>query len=187
MATRVTPRAGSASLHWHESRHGQPSVIADVSKKYTMKTSILILTTILTAAPFSYSQERVIIRGSDNAVNAPSTTDSLSRNYAITVAGALGQSDPIDVTLRGNSQKFNASLEEPNRKIEIIIREDNESLHVTYAIAAQFTVKAGEDKTFVRSTNVTGSFIAELGKPFPVLDVSDSSLTIQVDEVKPTE
>jgi hypothetical protein len=22
MATRVTPRAGSASLHWHESRHG---------------------------------------------------------------------------------------------------------------------------------------------------------------------
>ena len=30
MATRVTPRAGSASLHWHESRHGQPSVIADV-------------------------------------------------------------------------------------------------------------------------------------------------------------
>jgi hypothetical protein len=30
MATRVTPRAGSASLHWHGSRHGQPSVIADV-------------------------------------------------------------------------------------------------------------------------------------------------------------
>jgi hypothetical protein len=33
MATRVTPRAGSASLHWHESRHGQPSVIADVRQK----------------------------------------------------------------------------------------------------------------------------------------------------------
>jgi hypothetical protein len=32
MATRVTPRAGSASLRWHESRHGQPSVIKDVRK-----------------------------------------------------------------------------------------------------------------------------------------------------------
>jgi hypothetical protein len=32
MATRVTPRADSASLRWHESRHGQPSVIADVRK-----------------------------------------------------------------------------------------------------------------------------------------------------------
>jgi hypothetical protein len=34
MATRVTPRADSASLRWHESRHGQPSVIADVRKKH---------------------------------------------------------------------------------------------------------------------------------------------------------
>lgn len=30
MATRVMLHAGSASLHWHGSRHGQPSVIADV-------------------------------------------------------------------------------------------------------------------------------------------------------------
>jgi hypothetical protein len=34
MATRVTLRAGSASLHWHGSRHGQPSVISDVRQKY---------------------------------------------------------------------------------------------------------------------------------------------------------
>ncbi len=32
MATRVMLRAGSASLHWHGSRHGQPSVIADSDK-----------------------------------------------------------------------------------------------------------------------------------------------------------
>jgi hypothetical protein len=31
--TRVTLLAGSASLHWHESRHKQPSVIADIRKK----------------------------------------------------------------------------------------------------------------------------------------------------------
>ena len=36
--TRVTPRADSASLRWHESRHGQPSVIADVSQKYEYHT-----------------------------------------------------------------------------------------------------------------------------------------------------
>jgi hypothetical protein len=32
MATRVTRPADSASLHWHGSRHRQPSVIADVAK-----------------------------------------------------------------------------------------------------------------------------------------------------------
>ena len=32
MPTRVTPRADSGSLRWHESRHGQASVIADVRK-----------------------------------------------------------------------------------------------------------------------------------------------------------
>jgi hypothetical protein len=32
MATRVMLHAGSASLHWHGSRHRQPSVIADVRK-----------------------------------------------------------------------------------------------------------------------------------------------------------
>ena len=31
--TRVTLRAGSASLRWHESRHEQASVIADVGHK----------------------------------------------------------------------------------------------------------------------------------------------------------
>ncbi len=30
MATRVMLRASSASLHWHGSRHEQPSVIEDV-------------------------------------------------------------------------------------------------------------------------------------------------------------
>ena len=34
MATRVMLRAGFASLHWHGSRHGQPSVIADVRPSY---------------------------------------------------------------------------------------------------------------------------------------------------------
>jgi len=51
MATRVTLRAGSASLHWHGSRHGQPSVIADVSKNMSPLRQLILISSLLFACP----------------------------------------------------------------------------------------------------------------------------------------
>ena len=97
----------------------------------------------------------------------------------------MGKSEPFDVILRGSSSKFSADLAEPNRSIEIILNEGDKWLSVTYAIRAPIAVKSDEASISYQDTNIRGSFLAKLGEPFPVLEVGDSKLTIQVDHVPP--
>lgn len=105
----------------------------------------------------------------------------LSRNYAVTIAGSLGKSDPVDVILRGSSSKFSAELENPMRKIEIVLNEDGDNVTVLYSIFARIAVKAGENAISYQDASVAGSFRAPLGEEFAVLEVGGSRLTIKVD------
>jgi len=58
-----------------------------------------------------------------------------------------------------------------------------DSLTVVYSIGAQIAVKTGESAVQYQDASVTGSFLATLGQPFPVLQIGDSKLTIQVDKI----
>ena len=158
-------------------------------KTHDIITAILFATTLLVraqeptppepdASSTNYqSRPRALRRAAD-----PSGLDALSANYQITIAGSLGKSDPIDVTLRGSSSKFDAILEKPSRRIEIVLRKDGETVNVLYSLGARIQTTVGNNVSY-NDTNVTGSFIATLGEPFPILEVGDAKLTIQVDKI----
>jgi hypothetical protein len=118
-------------------------------------------------------------------VNQGSST--LSKNFQITIKGSLGQSEGIDVVLRGNSRKFSTALQDPTRKIEIVLQEDEGQITVLYALFARIAVKVSDNNISYQDAETTGSFQATLGEPFRVLEVGDSSLTIQVDPATKTK
>ena len=153
-----------------------------------MKTHTLIICAIFATALGSQGEPqrpRVVeaARGTDKSQQ--SQQSELSRNYTVTVKGSMGTSDPFDVILRGSSKRFSTDLVDPIRTIEIILREGDEGITVTYSIGARIAIKTGENSSEFRDTRVTGSFLATVGDPFSVLEVGDSSLTIQIDPVTP--
>lgn len=113
---------------------------------------------------------------------APAVQDTLSTNYQITIAGSLGKSEPLDVILRGSDARFSATLENPNRHIDLALNEEGDRLTVKYTLGARMLVNDG--KAYA-DTNVMGSFLVTLGEPFSILEVGDSKLTIQVDKLNP--
>ena len=152
-------------------------------KKEPMKTLTLIICAVLATELASQAepQRPRVVEGPRSSDNTQQS--ELSRNYTVTVKGSIGTSDPFDVILRGSSSRFSAELVNPSRAIEIILREGEEAITVTYTILARIAVKTGENSTEYKDTRISGSFLATLGKSFPVLEVGGSSLTVQIDQV----
>jgi hypothetical protein len=144
--------------------------------------AILLATTLLATAqePVPPTPRRVFPSVGNESEGEPS---ALGTNYQIIIAGSLGKTDPIDVTLRGSSRVFSATLQNPIRRIEVKLMNEKDSLTVVYSIGAQIAVKTGESAVQYQDASVTGSFLATLGQPFPVLQIGDSKLTIQVDKI----
>lgn len=145
--------------------------------------AILLATTLLATAqePVPSTHRRAVVPS--GGTESEGESRALTTNYQITIAGSLGKTDPIDVTLSGSSRVFSATLQNPIRKIEVKLINEKDSLTVIYSIGAQIAVKTGENTFQYQDTSVTGSFLATLGQPFPVLQIGDSKLTIQVDKV----
>lgn len=157
--------------------------------------AILLATTLLATAkePTPATPRRPAIPSSETAsphtVPSPSgpkleeQSNALAANYQITIAGSLGKTEPFDVTLRGNSPIFLANLPDPTRSIEVRLLNEKDPLKVVYSIDAVIPVKTGENSVQYRDVRVRGSFLATLGQAFPILQIGDSKLTIQVDKI----
>ncbi len=149
-----------------------------------MKAYQLALAILIVVSPIVHAQEKpTSIRRTVSQGVLETAPTGLTRNYVIAIAGSLGKSDPVDVTLRGSSSKFSANLENPNRRVEVVLREDGETVNVAYLIGAQIPIKTGDSSVAYQDVSVTGSFLATLGEPFPILEAGDSKLTIQVDQL----
>jgi hypothetical protein len=158
--------------------------------------AILLATTLLATAqePVPSTPRRIVVVPSPSTprriVDAPSggaeaagQPNALATNYQIIIAGSLGKTDPVDVTLRGSSLVFSATLQNPIRRIEVKLMNEKDSLTVVYSIGAQIAINTGENAAQYQDASVTGSFLATLGQPFPILQIGDSKLTIQVDKI----
>lgn len=149
-----------------------------------MNACHLAFAAVLATASLLHAQEPVqrTFRRSPVAENADMTQNQrLSRNYMVSIAGSLGKSEPMNVILRGSSKRFYATLENPTRTMEIFLDEDGDNVTVFYSLAARIAVKVGDNATSYQDASTSGSFLATLGEAFPVLEVGDSRLTIQVD------
>jgi len=75
-------------------------------------------------------------------------------------------------------------LAEPKGVIEIVVEEKDSVFSVTYGISVEFIVQENANSFSSRNASVTGSFVAKLGEPFPILKVGDQSLTIELEKTK---
>jgi len=152
-----------------------------------MKTKTIIITILATLAT-TYGQDA---QPSRRSVVVPSVSPTennqdpvtLDANYSVTVKGGFGDSKPLDVTLSGNGPKFTASLAGPIRNIEIIVKQKEACFTIQYSIVDQVPITTGTNTSYV-STAITGTYYAALGQQFPVLQVGDKTLSIQIDKIK---
>ena len=111
MATRVTRRAGSASLHWHGSRHGQPSVIADIMQKMKDLISAAFVATLILgslagckphAGPSKATGQSMGFLGLAEGANTEALIQALKINHFERIEGKnFQQVLPIDTPYRG--------------------------------------------------------------------------------------
>ena len=70
----------------------------------------------------------------------------------------------------------------PLKKVEVIVNEADGQLSVVYAIVANGVSQSDPKTSDVSTMEITGTFRPTLGQPFPILQIDEARLTIQIDK-----
>ena len=149
--------------------------------KTTSTAVILSLIIVAIAAAEETSQQpRKVVQPPDRLVPAAST--ALKQNYKITIKGGFAKDAMFNLILQGSGPKFTTFTGTPLKKVEIVIEELEDQLHVVYAIVADGSTQPDAKTPGVSSMQITGAFRPTLGQAFPVLQIDETQLTIQIDK-----
>jgi hypothetical protein len=148
----------------------------------TTSTAVILsfIIVAIAAAQDSSQQPRRVVQQPDRLVTP--TTAPQKENYKITIKGGVAKDAMFNLILQGSGPKFSTMTANPVKKVEVLVNEADGQLNVVYAIVANGVSQSDPKTSEVSSMEITGTFRPTLGQPFPILQIDEARLTIQIDK-----
>lgn len=103
-------------------------------------------------------------------------------NYTLKFNGNYQDAEPLNLVLVGTGSEFSVHLVDPIRSIQAsLVALPNGKFAIKYLIGASLPVKV-ENNVSYRDTRISGEVVVTLGKPVPIIKLSERALTLTLEK-----